>query len=57
MLIPIVLFVILVVVVVGANSMRKKGSMTEGAYSNLVSLVSAIVTIAALVVLYLRLRR
>ena len=56
MLIPIVLFVILVAVVVGANSARKKGSMTEGAYSNLVSVVSVAVTIVALVLLYRRLR-
>jgi heme/copper-type cytochrome/quinol oxidase subunit 2 len=56
MLIPLVLFVILVAVVVGANASRKKGSMTEAAYSNLVSAVSVVVTIVALVVLYMRLK-
>lgn len=56
MLIPILLFVSLVVVVVTAHSMRKKGTMTEGTYSSVVSLVSIIVTVAALAVLYLRLR-
>jgi hypothetical protein len=56
MLIPILLFVVLVAVVVGANASRKKGSMTEAAYSNLVSAVSVVVTIVALVVLYRRLK-
>jgi hypothetical protein len=56
MLIPIILFVILVAVVVGANASRKKGSMTEASYSNLVSAVSVIVTIVALIVLYTRLK-
>jgi hypothetical protein len=57
MLIPILLFVILGVVVIGANTMRKKGAMTEAGYSNLVSIVSVAVTIVALAVLYWRLRR
>jgi len=56
MLIPIILFVVLMVVVVGANASRKKGAMTEAAYSNLVSAVSVVVTVVALVVLYRRLR-
>ncbi|HYC51696.1 MAG TPA: hypothetical protein VEB19_11355 [Gemmatimonadaceae bacterium] len=56
MLIPILLFVALVVVVVGANSMRKKGSLTQAAYSSLVSGVSVVITIVALVVLYVRLK-
>ena len=56
MLIPIILFVVLVVVVVGAKASRKKGSMTEAAYSNLVSSVSVVITIVALVVLYMRLK-
>ena len=57
MLIPIVLFVILVVVVLAAHSMRKKGTMTEARYSNVVSAVSVVVTVAALAILYLRLRK
>jgi hypothetical protein len=56
MLIPILLFVVLLVVVLGAHSMRKKGTMTEATYSTLVSGVSIVVTIAALAILYLRLR-
>ena len=57
MLIPILLFVILVAVVLTAHSMRKKGTMTEARYSNVVSAASVAVTIAALAILYLRLRR
>ena len=56
MLIPIFLFVILVAVVLTAHSRRKKGTMTEATYSNLVSAVSVAVTAAALVILYFRLR-
>jgi hypothetical protein len=59
MLIPLILLilaVVLVAVVVGANSMRKKGSMSQGAYSNLVSAISIVVTIVALVILYQRLK-
>lgn len=57
MLIPILLFVILIVVVFSAHSMRRKGTMAESTYSNLVSGVSIVVTIAALAILYLRLTR
>lgn len=55
-LVPVVLLVVLIVVVISANSMKKKGSMTESAYGNLVSILSIVVTVAALVVLFMRLR-
>ena len=57
MLIPILLFVVLVAVVVVAHSRRKSGRMTDAAYANVVSSASIIVTIAALAVLFLRLRK
>jgi hypothetical protein len=57
MLIPILLLVMLVVVVASAHSRRKKGTLSEAAYSRLVSGVSVVVTIAALVILALRLQR
>ena len=57
MLIPILLLVALVAVVAVAHSRRKKGTMSEAAYSKLVSSVSIAVTIAALAVLVLRLQR
>ena len=56
MLIPILLLAVLLVIVVGANAMRNKGSMSASAYQTLVSVTSIIVTIAALVVLFRRLR-
>jgi hypothetical protein len=55
-IVPVLLLVVLVVIVASANSMKKKGSMTESAYQTLVSVSSVIVTIAALVMLFLRLR-
>jgi heme/copper-type cytochrome/quinol oxidase subunit 2 len=55
-IVPIVLLVVLVVVVFSANSMKKKGTMTESAYQALVSVSSVIVTVAALVVMFLRIR-
>ena len=55
-LVPIVLLVVLLVIVLSANSMKKKGSMTESAYQTLVSVCSVAVTIAALVVLFLRIK-
>lgn len=56
MLIPILLLVVLIAVVASAHAMRKKGTMTEAAYSKLVSGASVVVTVAALAVLYMRLR-
>lgn len=55
-IVPVVLLIVLIVVVISANSMKKKGSMTESAYGNLVSILSVVVTVAALVVLFMRLR-
>ena len=55
-LVPVILLVVLIAIVLGANSMKKKGSMTESAYQTLVSVASVIVTIAALVFLFLRIR-
>jgi Na+/H+-dicarboxylate symporter len=55
-IVPIVLLAVLLVVVISANSMKKKGTMTEQTYQALVSVSSIIVTIAALVVLFLRVR-
>jgi heme/copper-type cytochrome/quinol oxidase subunit 2 len=57
MLIPILLLVALVAVVATANARRKNGTMTEAAYSKLVSGVSIVVTLAALAVLIIRLKR
>jgi hypothetical protein len=57
MLMPILLLVVLVVVVAGANSSRKKGRLSESAYTKLVSGAAIAVTIAALAVLVLRLKR
>lgn len=56
MLIPVLLFIILLAVVVTAHSRRKKGTMTEATYSNIVSAASIAVTAAALATLYFRLR-
>ena len=55
-IVPVILLIVLIVVVVSANSMRKKGSMTESAYQNLVSILSILVTVAALAVVFMRLR-
>ena len=55
-IVPILLLVVLIVIVASAHSMKKKGSMTESAYQTLVSICSVIVTIAALVVLFVRIR-
>jgi hypothetical protein len=55
-LVPVILLAALLVVVFIGNSMKKKGSMSESAYQNLVSASSVVVTIAALAVLYMRIR-
>ena len=55
-IIPIILLAALLVVVVSGNSMKKKGLMSENAYQNLVSISSVVVTVAALVAIYLRMR-
>ena len=56
MLIPIILLVVLIAVVVVAHARRKSGQMSDAAYSNVVSGVSVLVTIAALALLFLRLK-
>ena len=56
-IVPIVLLIVLLVVVLAANSMKKRGTMTEQAYGTLVSVASVAVTVAALLVLFLRMRR
>jgi len=55
-IVPIVLLAVLLVIVISANSMKKKGTMTESAYQTLVSVCSIIVTIAALFVMFVRMR-
>jgi hypothetical protein len=55
--VPIVLLVALLLVVFIGNSMKKKGSMSESAYQGLVTVASLIVTLVALVVMYLRMKR
>jgi hypothetical protein len=52
----IALLVALVAVVLFANSQRKQGAMSDSAHQTLVSVCSIVVTIAALVVLFVRLR-
>jgi uncharacterized membrane protein len=52
----IALLVALVAVVLFANSQRKKGAMSDSAHQTLVSVCSIVVTIAALVVLFVRLQ-
>ena len=44
------------VIVFGANSMKKKGQLSESGYQNVLSISSIIVTIGAVLLLYMRLR-
>lgn len=55
-IVPILLLAALVIIVLSANAMKKKGSITESAYGTLVSVCSVVVTIAALVLLFMRVR-
>jgi len=55
-IVPLILLAVLLVVVISANSMKKKGSMTESAYQTLVSVCSIIVTLAALLIMLVRMR-
>jgi len=55
-IVPIILLAVLLVVVISGNSMKKKGSMSESTYQALVSVSSVVVTIAALVVMYLNIK-
>lgn len=52
----IVLLVVLLIVVAVANSKKKKGEMSESSYARLVSALAVLVTVAAVVALFLRLR-
>ena len=56
LIVPIALLVGLLLVVGVASSKRKKGEMTDASYRTLVSASATIVTISALVILFLRLR-
>lgn len=56
MLLPLILLGALIVIVMTANAMKKKGTMTESTYQTVVSVASIIVTVAAVAMLYLRLR-
>jgi hypothetical protein len=55
-IVPVALLAVLLIVVASANSMKKKGAMTESAYQTLVSVLSVVVTVAALAVLFMRIR-
>ena len=55
-IVPIILLGVLLVIVFGANSMKKQGRLSEAGYQNLLSVASILVTIAALVMLWTRLR-
>ena len=55
-ILPLLLLGVLVVIVVSANSMKKKGSISDSAYQTLVSVCSIAVTVAALILLFLRIR-
>ena len=55
-IVPLVLLAALLAAVIGGNSMKKKGAMTESSYQTLVSVLSIVVTLAALAVMYLRIR-
>lgn len=54
--VPIILLIVLLIIVANARSRKKQGRMTDSAYQTLVSVSSIVVTVAALVVLFLRLR-
>ena len=56
MLLPLILLGALIVIVMTANAMKKKGTMTESTYQTVVSVASTIGTVAAVAMLYLRLR-
>lgn len=56
MLLPIILLVVLLVIVLGANSMKTKGTMTEPTRQMIVSVASIVVTVAAVIALIVRLR-
>ena len=55
-IVPIILLGVLIGVVISANSMKKKGTMTESRYQMIISVASIIVTIAALTLMFSRMR-
>lgn len=56
-IVPIILLAALLAIVIGGNSMKKKGSLSESTYQSLVSASSVLVTVAALAVLYFQMRK
>jgi hypothetical protein len=54
--IPIILLAVLLVIVFATNSMKKKGQLSESAAQMILSGMSILVTIAALLILFIRLR-
>jgi hypothetical protein len=55
-ILPIILLGVLLVIVFGANAMKKKGQLSESGYQNVLSISSIIVTIGAVLLLYMRIR-
>jgi hypothetical protein len=55
-IVPLILLLVLLVIVIAANSMKKKGTMSESSYQTLISVCSIVVTIAALAVMFVRMR-
>jgi hypothetical protein len=56
MLLPILLLVALIVIVIGANSMKRKGTMSDATFRAVLNVTSIVVTIAAVIILVRRLR-
>lgn len=56
LIVAISLLAFLIAVVLIANSQKKKGAMSESTYQTVVSVCSIVVTVAALVVLFMRMR-
>lgn len=56
LILPIALLAALLIVVAVARSRKKQGTMTEASYRTLVSASAAVVTVGALIVLFMRMR-
>jgi len=56
LILPIALLAVLLIVVAAARSKKKQGTMTEASYRTLVSATAVVVTIGALIVLFMRMR-
>jgi hypothetical protein len=56
LIVPIILLIALAIVVAVARSKKKKGEITESSYRMVISASSIVVTIGALVVMFLRIR-